>query len=177
MPTQTVTQDPDIKLYVELQNVSNFKQDTNKLKSIVDLHVASASDSKVKVITYYRPLKLASKFSTRIRPQTPDKSCCVYQFQCSEQSCHDVKYIGYTNQRLATRVKQHRYKTSSIYKHYFDVHNDIPPKFSNFIESFTIIYKGNDILPVKIAEAILIKHEKPVINVKYNELYDFLRLF
>ena len=148
------------------------------MKNIVTHHVSpTAPNEKVNVITYYKPLKLASKFSTRVRPQTPEKSRCVYQFTCPKQSCHDVKYIGYTNQRLSSRVKQHRRNTSSIYKHYIDSHDDIPPKFDEFLESFTIVYKGTNMLSVKIAEAIFIKHYKPIINVKYNELYDFLGLF
>ena len=58
-----------------------------------------------------------------------------------------------------------------------DVHNDMPPKFVDFINCFMILYKDNDILSVKIAEAIMIKNDKPIINIKYNELYDFLNLY
>ena len=101
----------------------------------------------------------------------------MYKFKCPELSCNGANYIGYTNQRLSSRVKQHRQKSSSIYKHYVDAHNDIPPKFDTFLDYFNIIYSSSDLLSVKITEAILIKAEKPVINVKYNEFFDFLRLF
>ena len=53
----------------------------------------------------------------------------------------------------------------------------MPPKFNELIQCFSIIFSHNDILCIRIAEAILIKNDKPVINVKYNELYDFLNLF
>ena len=87
-------------------------------------------------------------------------------------------YIGYTNQKLSTRVKQHKRKTSSIFKHFMDEHNDAPPLTNELVKSFSIIYSSHgDLMSVKIAEAILIKNNRPLINIKYNELYDFLRLY
>ena len=53
----------------------------------------------------------------------------------------------------------------------------MPPKLEELLKNFKIMYKSNDIMSVKIAEAILIKNYKPIINIKYNELYDFLNLF
>merc|ERR1712098_495993 len=97
--------------------------------------------------------------------------------KCPIPSCHDVYYYGYTNQQLGTRVKQHRRQDSAICRHFMDTHDDMPPKYADLIQYFTIIYKCNDILSVKIAEAILIKNDKPIINIKYNELYDFLNLY
>ena len=167
-----------INFYAELHNVSNFKDDTKRLRGLIHTHVSPTKhNDKVRLTTFYRPSKLSSKFSNRIRLEDPDRSSCVYQFQCSRPSCHEVKYYGYTNQRLSTRVKQHRRKDSSICKHFMDIHNDMPPKYDEFMKCFKIIFSHNDILNVQIAEAILIKNDKPIINVKYNELYDFLNLF
>ena len=57
-------------------------------------------------------------------------------------------------------------------------HDDAPPLTEGHIKSFIIIYSSQgDLMSVKIAEAILIKNNRPLINVKYNELYDFLRLY
>ena len=57
-------------------------------------------------------------------------------------------------------------------------HDKVPPQsFDEFSKSFTIIFSSENIRTVKIVEAIKIKSEKPVINVKFNELYDFLQLF
>ena len=166
-----------INLYVQLFNVHEFRRDTKKLQNIANQHIVAMANEEVKIISYYKPYKLSGKFSTRKQPETPDKSCLVYQFNCPEASCHDSQYIGFTNQRFSTRVKQHRQKSSSIYKHYIDVHNEVPPKFDTFFNSFKIIFSCNDLLSIKIAEAIFIKSVKPIINVKYNEFYDFLRLF
>ena len=168
-----------IHLYTELHNVSNFKSDSKKLKGIISRHVHPADQGKcVKLTTFYKPLKLSSMFSTRTRPAETERTCLVYQFNCPEPSCHEVSYIGYTNQKLSTRVKQHRSRTSSIFKHFMDEHNDAPPLTNELVKSFNIIYSSHgDLMSVKIAEAILIKNNRPQINIKYNELYDFLRLY
>ena len=100
----------------------------------------------------------------------------MYQFDCPEPSCNEV-YIGYTNKKLLTRVQQHRRMASPIFKHYMDSHNDAPPLIATFKESFSILYGCEDLSTVKIAEAIFIKNSNPVINTKYNELYDFLKLY
>ena len=56
-------------------------------------------------------------------------------------------------------------------------HDSLPPKLENLILNFEIIYSNPELIPLKSAEAILIKHPKSLINVKYNELYDFFSLF
>ena len=175
--TEEQTASEDIKFYVELHNVSNFDRETKKLRSLVRCHVIPVEKEKsVKIITYYRPLKLSSKFSTRTRLEDMEKSSLVYQFTCPEPSCNEG-YIGYTNQKLLTRIKQHRRITAPIYQHYIDSHNDSPPMVPEFKNNFTILYKSEDLSCVKTAEAIYIKNNKPSINTKYNELYDFLKLF
>ena len=53
----------------------------------------------------------------------------------------------------------------------------LPSPFDQFQNDFKILYKFDDTLTLRIAEAIHIKNRNPFINVKYNELYDFLNLF
>ena len=53
----------------------------------------------------------------------------------------------------------------------------LPPHFELFQKDFKILYQFSEPLTLRIAEAIYIKNNKPFINVKYNELYDFLGLF
>ena len=52
-----------------------------------------------------------------------------------------------------------------------------PPSFDTFASCFEIVYSSEEVRNLKIVEAIKIKSEKPIINVKFNELYDFLQLF
>ena len=100
----------------------------------------------------------------------------VYQFSCSEDACN-ASYIGYTAQRLENRIKQHRYKSSSICQHFMHEHDMLPTSNSNFAECFEIVFSSENVRNLKIVEAIKIKSEKPQINVKFNEFYDSLQLF
>jgi len=56
-------------------------------------------------------------------------------------------------------------------------HDILPPKLNYLRSMFKIIYSSSDSLKIKIAEAIAIKRDEPVVNVKHNELYNFLKLF
>ena len=163
--------------FVKLDCVSTFTDDTRRLRGLIVKHVvARRPNDKVELTTYYRPYKLASCFSTRSRPCDADRSGVVYRYTCNEISCNDI-YYGYTTQRLSTRAQQHRYGGSSIREHFITDHDKLPPKLVDFLPNFEVIYSHEDTLNLRIAEAILIKNDKPVINVKYNELYDFLKLF
>ena len=105
-----------------------------------------------------------------------DRSNVMYAFNCGEDGC-SASYFGYTSNRLSKRIKQHRYSDSSIYKHFTVDHDKLPPTYDAFKEMFEIKYFSNEKIKVKIAEAISIKSDRPLINVKYNELFDFLKLF
>ena len=56
-------------------------------------------------------------------------------------------------------------------------HSTMPPKLPEFSNCFKILYSSEHVINLKIVEAIFIKSEKPIINVKFNELYDFLQLY
>ena len=170
------TSDP-IKFYVQLYNLSSFNSDKKRLNHILRSHVQPANDnSSVSVVTYYRPNKISSQFSTRVRAESSDRTNVVYNFTCGENACN-ASYIGYTSQTLVNRIKQHKYKSSSICKHYMYDHDTMPPKLPEFNNCFKIIYSSEHVINLKIVEAIYIKSEKPFINVKFNELYDLLQLY
>ena len=178
---QTITpsqSDADsVKFYVELFNLSKFEADRKKLNSIVSAHVKPLTQQgRVIVVPYYKPNKLSSQFSTRVREEGIHRSNVVYRFICGEDACN-ASYIGYTAQKLVNRAKQHRYKSSSICKHFMIDHDKLPPPISGFVECFEVLYSSGCVRNLKIVEAINIKSEKPEINVKYNELFDFLHLF
>ena len=63
------------------------------------------------------------------------------------------------------------------YQHYVTDHDILPPKFDQISSFFEILYSHPEIINVKIAETIHIKTSNPYINVKYNEFYDFAKLF
>ena len=168
-----------VQLFYKLGNLSTFTQDTNALKNIVQQHVkATPPRNKVAIKTYMKPNKMASQFSTRRSGgdfSAMDRSNVVYSFNCSEEGCN-ASYCGYTTNKLSIRIKQHRYAQSSIYKHFTMDHDKIPPTYDSLKDMFKVVYQSPDTRNVKIAEAILIKTERPIINIKYSELIDFLKL-
>ena len=129
------------------------------------------------VVTYYKPSKISTQFSTRSRADRLNRVNVVYSFTCNENSCND-SYIGYTSQTLLNRIKQHKRQSSSICKHFMYDHDKLPPQsIDKFAECFEIIFSSEYVKDLKIVEAIKIKTESPKINVKFNELYDFLNLY
>ena len=61
--------------------------------------------------------------------------------------------------------------------HYVVNHDNQPSKLDAFVEQFHILFSSNEPTLLKITEVIYIKHYKPNINIKYNELYDVPGLF
>ena len=144
---------------------------------MVKLHVKSSSpDKEVKVVTYFRPYKMISCFSTRGKCLERDRSGVVYQFSCPVPACN-AAYVGYTTQTLLNRAKQHRYSESSISKHFSIDHKEAVPHIDELITNFEIVYSSSEKIKLKIVEAIVIKSTRPFINVKHDVLYDLLRLF
>ena len=160
-----------------MHNLSYFSAGTKEIRSIVQSHVkTSLPNGSVKVITYYRPYKLSSQFTTRSRCDRMERCGVVYSFKCPMDSCNEL-YYGHTTQHLSNRVKQHRYVTSSIAKHLHNDHNMPVPAYETFKNCFDIIYSSTESIRIKIVEALKIKADRPFINVKYDVLNTLLKLF
>ena len=56
-------------------------------------------------------------------------------------------------------------------------HDLLTPKLENPISNSEVIYSNHELIPLKIGDAVLFKTHKPIINMKYNEISDFLSLF
>ena len=80
-------------------------------------------------------------------------------------------YIGHTACTLRKRSPQHKYSINEIHKHYINEHllSRVPVNVS---DNFTVLKNFHDICELRIAEAILIREKSPIINVKYNEMYN-----
>ena len=76
---------------------------------------------------------------------------------------------------LETRAKQHKYKNSKIFEHYQKDHKTNPT--TDIINAFTIQYRNQTTKKTKLAEALLIRKNKPMINVRFNELATGLNVF
>ena len=176
-PTDNNTQEK-ITFFVGLRNLSSFASQTKLIRGIMHNHVVPKSaGSLVKICTYFKPYKLSSRFSTRSKCPDPERTSVVYRFDCPLPGCN-AGYIGHTTQTLLNRVKQHRYISSNICKHFkndHDTENILPVE--ELIQSFSIEYSSAERIKIKIAEALMIKSEKPLINVKYDNSLNLLNLF
>ena len=175
---ENIDGEPKIQLYVRLTSIEKFKQDKKQLRSIVKQHVKSSnSDQKIEIVPYYKPIKLLSSFSTRPRKDPLKTTHVVYQFDCPVDRCNSV-YVGYTTCRLERRIQQHKYNSSSIHSHLQTDHPDQPPLGTPQMQSsFKIVHKNNNLIDLKILEALTIREQNAYINVKYNELSQFLNLY
>jgi len=166
-----------ITFYIELDNLSTFNSDHKLLQRTIKKHVKPVDEnSSITLRPFYKPRKLSSLFSTRSIKPVAERSNVVYKFTCTEARCN-ATYIGYTTNTLSTRSKQHRYNPSSIYKHYTLDHNMIPPRDANWIGNFSLLHSYFNNIDLRLAEAIVIKKNNPYINVKYNEMYQLLKLY
>ena len=169
--------DDDDTFFLDIQNLSSFVRGTKEIRSIIRSHVKSCSTLKeVNVITYFKPSKLSSRFSTRCRLSDAERSGVVYAFSCPESTCN-MGYIGHTTQSLRNRISQHRRPESSIYKHFLTDHDKMVPVFDNLVPCFKIIYASNESIKIKIVEALRIKSDRPYINIQYDVSNTLLKLF
>jgi len=175
--SQQPQDDKNIILYVKLEDLSCFKKDERLLKNIVSEHVIPTDKQyNIKLLSYYKPFKISSLFSTRPKRTGLQKSNVVYRFNCQEDGCN-ASYIGYTTNTLLKRCNQHRYNPSSIYRHYNSDHNRPVPISSLFSTQFSVIHSYNNINELRIAEALCIRENRPYINVKYNEMSCCVNLY
>jgi len=175
------TNDPSEKtkkeFFVQLSCASSFKHDSKKLRNIVQSHVSPSNDNtEISVTSFYKPFKMSALFTTRQLKPVSERSNVVYKFECPEANCN-ASYIGYTTNTLGIRSKQHRYFPSSVKSHLTFDHDAHSPPADKIIECFKIMHSYQEVVDLKIAEAIEIKSKNPFINVKYNELYNLLNLY
>ena len=77
-------------------------------------------------------------------------------------TCTPQNYIGYTTNPLKKRFTSHA-QNGSIIKHHTEVHGSrVPTK--DLLEATSVIFRSSDVAELKIAEALHIKSEKPLIN-------------
>ena len=88
------------------EKCNSVNKDSVSLNNIVKKHVTSLSpDKQINFLTYFKPKKLSSLFSTRRRCEDTAEARVVYKFCCTEERCQS-SYIGYTTNALSVR-KEH----------------------------------------------------------------------
>ena len=96
----------------------------------------------------------------------------VYQFSRTEVGCQAT--YSQTACTLWKRSSQHKYSISVIHKHYINDHLLLCLPV-NFSDNCMVLQNFPDICELRIAEAILRKKKLPIINVKYNKMYNSIK--
>ena len=152
---------------------SNYKIDEQQLTEIIKKNVKTVDiDHSIKLKIFYKIRKLKSIL---IR-NNPHKSECkynvVYQYNCNEGECNSQIYIGYTEQTLEERFRQHQ----SIIKHLNEVHRVTRRKPSE-LQSVEVLHHGTNKQELLIMEALFIADRKPTLNSREERRDRVLRIF
>ena len=109
----------------------------------------------------YKGTKLGSFFSCKDKINREDRSDMIYSFK--PENSAKIDYVGETNVRFGTRIYEHRVtdKNSAIYR------NSNCNNYEVTDNDFRIL-EGNysDTTSRKIAEALYIKENKPILNAQ-----------
>ena len=95
-------------------------------------------------------------------------------YSCDKVPCNEAqdKYIGHTTTTVKERVKQH----TSIKRHHKEKHGENITG-SQIIPKIKILAKLNNKTDLCIMEALLIKQEKPIINIQTDDFNRTLKIF
>ena len=169
---------PSINIFYKNQMNSNYKQDELKLKNIIQNNISCVdNEQKLKIVIYYKTKKLKNlviKNNCTKSTELSSQHHVVYQYSCIKDGCHSVgkKYIGFTTTTLKERMVQH----SSIKKHHSLVHKQ-KVGYKDILENTRILVRSNFKQDLLIAEALLIKFEKPQLNNKEEGSTKILSIF
>lgn len=146
------------------------------MQKIIHRNVTAVDSTKrVTLRVYYQNKKLKSLFvKNNSRPSKANNSV-VYQYNCPEDGCNAISYIGYTTCTVAQRFYAHA-QTGSIRLHNKNSHAS-KPLTRKLLESTSVIYRGRNKQELTIAESLLIKENKPALNIQDEEFSRVLAIF
>ena len=172
------TTNKDIKIFYRSQMSSNYQQEETKLSNIIQKNIKSVDEEKqLKIIIYYKTKKFKNLVIKNNTTKPTDFSLqhhVVYQYTCNKNGCHSIenKYIGFTTTTLKERMVQH----SSIKKHHSSIHKK-KIGYKEILENTKVLVRNNFKQDLLIAEALLIKYEKPQLNNKEEGSTGILHVF
>ena len=174
---------PKVKIYYRNYMNEGYKVDERVLKDIISKGVKSKNDDKdIQLVIYYK--------SKKVRDFVMKNNCCPvlgdlqrsnfnYKFSCSTGDCENrmVNYIGRTQTTLSRRITMHlQSNESAIVKHFIDVH-DRKPTRKELVKNIKIEKMYKDKRRLDVSEALLIRREKPILNIQDRGMSRKLLLF
>ena len=166
----------NITLFYRNQYNSQANADEKYISTVIHKYLKPAQQhKKINVQIYYKNKKLKSLFITNKHHNSDAGDHVVYEYRCKESSCNAATYIGYTTCSLAKRFYYHN-QSGSIFHHNRRVHN-CKPGSKQLRECTTILYRNSNKQDLLIAEALLIKENKPSLNEQDEGQQRILQIF
>ena len=152
-----------VTLYYRNQFSKNYKNEERTLRQLVGRHVQPSDNTKkLNLSIFYKNRKLRHiLISNKPNGQRVD-SRIVYEYKCPESDCNAATYVGYTTCSLPQRFYIH-VQTGAINHHHRTVHNS-KPKTRELLPHTKVLFRSSSKLELMIAEVLLIKECKPLIN-------------
>ena len=128
--------------------------------------------NQIETRVVYNSTKLSSFFSTKDKIAKEHQNNVVYKIECPNENCEE-SYTGETNRRIFERVKDHsgRDKNSTVFRHSVITGHKLVTMTD--VKIIAKGFKGDE--PREIAEAFLIKEQKPSLNIQ--NLFKTVKLF
>ena len=131
-------------------------------KQIQNISKTYCGDNIIKIS--FSTFKIGTLFSAKDKNEDAHKSHVVYRFTCNNPNCN-VRYIGETTRHFSTRIDEHLHTDlkSHVYQH---LNTSQQCKQSCNELCFKIIDSANSQFTLKLKEAMLVKWERPELNVQ-----------
>ena len=169
------TTDPTT-LYYRNQMSSQYQQEEKNLQNIIENNVKPIRNQKIKLMIYYRNKKLSNLLIRNNPHKDSEDHHVVYQYKCPSGECEPPQtYIGYTTTTLKQRTTTHA-QNGSIKNHNSSTHQ-LKIRSKDILDNTTVIFRSIDMTDLTIAEALLIKTERPLINNQKEGETRILKIF
>ena len=146
---------------------SNYKHDEKRLKAILSKHVKPVDpENRIRLFIYYRNFKVRNLF-IRNNPNCENKDYyVVYKWKCNQGQCNltDTSYIGYTTNTVKERMRCHA-QSGAINRHLKSKHN-LKLTTDQLVKNTSILTHRTTKFELVIAESLLIRSEKPSLNIQ-----------
>ena len=170
------TTSTNINLYYRNQMSSQYKQEENNLRKIIDDNITPQTNNSVKLAIYYKNKKLSQMLIRNNVNRDTSNSHVVYKHTCNQEGCQSHQYyVGYTTTTLKQRMTMHA-QQGSIREHNEERHKK-RIRTAEILETTEVLHRSQDRMELLIVEALVIKGEKPPLNNQREGEVRILKIF
>ena len=164
-----------ITVYHQMSYGTQHEKEVEALKNIIRRGVdVQKPFEHLSLRIYCRPNTTSSlimRNSTTEKRSLEETTNVVYEFKCPVDACkhRTITYIGLTTTTLRRRMLAHR-NHGAIHNHFIKEH-DRKPLLTELMENTSIRHRESENKRLKIAEAVSIAIQHPVLNVQKDSDY------